>query len=221
MSKKSKAGPKVKYGADAVSGLSWWQTVVVVVCFAVLVAVLFVSGDTGQKLIVAVSAVGGLIVILIPGNTLHKATVIAVMTGVAVAGAAYLAVRWTWNSYRSIDVTSMTTLIPEDREIGPGGSVTMSVRLPSSRRYLAVTFGWRDSAPAAGGCGVDLQLTISGAYGYPAAPLHVVHIGAPVKVDLGSPRKNVVLDIQLADRDPACRGTLYVKHSQASLQGSP
>jgi hypothetical protein len=197
------------------SKLTWWQSAIVMGALVMLVLVLVLpGGGSFEKVIAAVAAVGPVILFLVPGDTLNRPLVIAAIGVFGLVAGVYLLGSRVYTVYRTYDVTANTALTA-DRELGPGESITMRVRVPSPRRYLTITFGWSESDPAVGGCDLDLGLTIFGIDGYPANPYHLSNTRKKAEIDLGSSRRTASLGVELTDRDPLCAGFLHVAHVTA------
>ncbi|MEV5827769.1 hypothetical protein AB0L25_19575 [Spirillospora sp. NPDC052242] len=188
------------------------------VVLAVLAGVLFVVGAQIQGTIlttvgVIVTAFGGAAVLTPAARKTLLQVANNLLIALTVFGLIFLGYKAVAYKYRTITVTSEVRL-PE-QQIGPGDSIALHARIPSPRRHLTLTFGWKDANPEIGGCAVDAVLTIYGNFGYPRSPVQIHGIKDPVKIDLGSARRSAEVQVRLDSADSRCLGTLYVKHAKA------
>lgn len=195
--------------------LTWWQSGLVIGAVVILILILLSPGSgSAEKAVAAVAAGASVITLLVPRDALNRPMVIAAIGVFDLVAAVFLVGTHVYTAYRTYDVTAETAL-GSDRELGPGESITVNVRVPSPRRFLTIALGWRESDPAVGGCGLDLGLTIFGIDGYPSVPYHLSDIRKKAEIDLGAARKTATLGVELTDRDPQCAGFLYVAHATA------
>ncbi|MFC5745161.1 hypothetical protein [Actinomadura rugatobispora] len=190
------------------------------VVLAVLAGVLFVVGAQTQGTILAIVGViltgfGVVAALVLTPDDKRRMLQIAnnLLIIFTIIGLAFLGYKAVAYNYRSLTVTSDVRL--PQQQLGPGDSVPLRTEIPSPRRYITITFGWKDANPELGGCGVDAELTFFGHYGYPRSPIKMHGIKDAIKIDLGSARKSAEVQVRLDSADSRCLGTLYVKYAKA------